>query len=410
MRRMILRASVLLLSVVMLSACGTVKKWFGKSDKPAEPDEPAALVAIENPITIEQIWGASLGDGEGDLWTRQAPVLAEGRIYASSTAGRVMAFDALTGKLLWSVKTKLPLGSGPGVGAGRLVLGSLEGDVIALDADSGAEIWRTKVSSEVITPPVVAQGYTVVRGNDGRVSGINLGDGKRVWIYDRGLPPLTTRGNAPPALARDAVVIGYADGMLVTIRIADGGTLWERAVATPDGRNELERMADIDGDIQVGLTDVFAHSIKGQVMAVDLSSGRPLWNRDITGYVGMALMGDKVITADANSVLYALDRGTGAGIWRQDALLNRGVSTPAAAGPYVVVGDAEGYLHWFDSATGAPVGRVRLGGGLRIPFLGAKPGPIRATPQVSPDGIVYAVNTEGMLAAYRVVGRGDNGE
>src|SRR3546814_10878890 len=115
MRRLILRASVLLLSVVMLSACGTVKKWFGKSDKPPEPDEPAALVNIENPITIEQIWGASLGAGEGDLWNRQAPVLAEGRIYASSTAGRVMAFDALTGNLLWSVKTQLPLSGCPGV-------------------------------------------------------------------------------------------------------------------------------------------------------------------------------------------------------------------------------------------------------------------------------------------------------
>lgn len=405
MRRFFLRASVLVLSVVLLSACGTVKKWFGKSDKAPEPDEPAALVDIENPITIERIWGVSLGDGEGNLWTRQAPVLAEGRIYASNIDGRVMAFDAMTGKQLWSTKTKLPLSGGPGVGAGRLVLGSLEGDVIALDADSGAEIWRTKVSSEVITAPVVSQGFTVVRGNDGRVFGINLGDGKRVWVFDRGLPALTTRGNAPPALARDAVVIGYADGMLVTLRITDGGTLWERAVATPDGRNELERMADIDGDIQVGLTDVFAHSIKGQVMAVDLSSGRPLWNRDITGYAGMALMGDKVITADGSGVLMALDRGTGAGLWRQDALLNRMVSTPAAAGPYVVAGDVEGYLHWFDAVTGAPVGRIHLGGGLRIPFLGKKPGPIRATPQVSPDGVVYVVNTEGTLGAYRVIGR-----
>lgn len=405
MRRFILRAAVLLLSAVLLSACGTVKKWFGKSDKPLGPDEPAALVKLENPITIERIWGVSLGDGEGDLWNRQAPVLAEGRIYASNLDGRVMAFDALTGKVLWSSKTKLPLSGGPGVGAGRLVLGSLEGDVIALDADSGAEIWRTKASAEVITAPVVAQGYTVVRGNDGRVFGISLGDGKRAWVFDRGLPPLTTRGNAPPALARDAVVIGYADGMLVTLRINDGSTLWERAVATPDGRNELERMADIDGDIQVGLTDVFAHSIKGQVMAVDLSSGRPLWNRDITGYAGMALMGDKVVTADGNGVLLALDRGTGAGLWRQDALLNRMVSTPAAAGPYVVVGDAEGYVHWFDAVTGAPVGRIHLGGGLRIPFLGKKPGPIRATPQVSPDGVVYVVNSEGTLGAYRVTGR-----
>src|SRR3546814_9535983 len=95
MRRLILRASVLLLSVVMLSACGTVKKWFGKSDKPPEPDEPAALVNIENPITIEQIWGASLGAGEGDLWNRQAPVLAEGRIYASKSEEHTSELQSL---------------------------------------------------------------------------------------------------------------------------------------------------------------------------------------------------------------------------------------------------------------------------------------------------------------------------
>lgn len=393
MRVAALRVLVVLLSIALISGCGSMRKLFGKS-KNAEPDEPAALVAIETPLKIEQVWSQSLGKGEGNLWNRQAPAVAEGRVYASDLKGRVSAFDAASGKSLWRVDTELALSGGPGVGAGRVVLGSLEGDVIALDADSGAEIWRAKVSSEVIAAPLVSQGFAVVRSNDGRVFGFSLGDGKRSWVFDRGLPPLTVRGNATPVAAHDGVVIGYEDGMVVTLRIADGSPVWEQAVANPDGRNELERLADVDGDIQVGLSEVFAQSVKGQVMAIDLASGRPLWNRDLRGYTGLALSGDKVVATDTSGVLTALDRSTGAGMWRQDALINRWITTPAAvAGAYVVVGDVEGYLHWFDATTGNPVGRVHVAGD-----------PIRATPQVSADGVVYAVTTDGKLAAYRVAG------
>lgn len=393
MRVVALRVLVLLLSITLVSGCGTMRKLFGKS-KNAEPDEPAALVALESPIKIQQMWSQSLGKGEEKLWDRQAPAVAEGRVYASDLKGRVHAFDAETGKQLWRVDTDLPLSGGPGVGAGRVVLGSLEGDVIALDADSGAEIWRAKVSSEVIAAPLVAQGFAVVRSNDGRVFGFSLGDGKRSWVFDRGLPPLTMRGNATPVQAHDGVVIGYEDGMVVTLRIADGTPVWEQAVATADGRNELERLADVDGDIQVGLSEVFAQSAKGQVMAMDVTNGHPLWNRDIRGYTGLALLGDKVVAADSTGVLTALDRATGAGMWRQDALINRWVTSPAAVSDtYVVVGDIEGYLHWFSAANGAAVGRVHVAGD-----------PIRATPQVSAEGVVYAVTTDGKLAAYRVVG------
>ncbi len=393
MRLVALRVLVLLVSVALVSGCGAIRNLFGKS-KNAEPDEPAALVVLESPITIKQMWSQSLGQGEGNLWNRQAPAVAEGRVYATDLKGRVSAFDAESGKQLWRVDTELSLSGGPGVGAGRVVLGGLEGDVVALDADSGAEIWRAKVSSEVIAAPLVAQGFAVVRSNDGRVFGFSLGDGKRSWVFDRGLPPLTIRGNATPVQAHDGVVVGYEDGMVVTLRIADGTPVWEQAVAPPDGRNELERLADVDGDIQVGLSEVFAQSAKGQVMAIDLATGRPLWNRDIRGYTGLALLGDKVVAADSSGVLMALDRATGAGMWRQDALINRWVTTPAAvSGTYVVVGDIEGYLHWFDAATGAAVGRVHVAGD-----------PIRATPQVSADGVVYAVTTDGKLAAFRVAG------
>lgn len=363
---------------------------FGKN-KSKEADAPTPLQKIDSARKVEVLWTRSLGGGEGKLWIRQAPALAEGRVYASNRSGRVFAFDALSGKLLWEVKTKLELTGGPGVGAGRLVLGSIDGDVLALNADNGAELWRTKVTSEVISRPLIAQGMAVVRSNDGRVYGLDLADGQRKWVYDRGLPPLTIRGNANPVAARDAVVLGFEDGTLITLRIIDGSEIWERQVAVPDGRTELERMADIDGDIQVGLNEVYAQSAKGEVMAIDLNNGQPLWIRDIKGYTGLSLLGDKVIAVDGNGLLLALDRNSGSGVWRQDALLHRWLSSPAATAQQVVVGDFEGYLHWFDGSTGAAVARTHVGGD-----------PIRATPQVSSDGVVYALTTDGKLGAYRL--------
>src|SRR3546814_8322929 len=92
------------------------------------------------------------------LGVRQAPAIADGRVYAAAVEGGVQAFDLQTGATLWTFDSDLALSGGPGVGDGLVVVGSLEGDVIALDAGTGAERWRAKVENEVIAAPAVGQG------------------------------------------------------------------------------------------------------------------------------------------------------------------------------------------------------------------------------------------------------------
>jgi outer membrane protein assembly factor BamB len=60
-------------------------------------------------------------------------------------------------------------------------------------------------------------------------------------------------------------------------------------------------------------------------------------------------------------------------------------------GEYGVVGDYDGYLHWFRTSTGELVGRTRL-----------DKSAVRGTPQVSADGTLYALSSEGKLAAFQV--------
>jgi outer membrane protein assembly factor BamB len=406
------RVLFLALAVAVLPACGTVSKikgMFGSDKSTGKLSEPAELTEIVPAVGVNRLWETDLGDGEGKTWLRLRPTFENGRVFAVDDGGNVRAIDATTGRTLWQshavdVKSERDwrnawlrktaeagLTSSPGVGNGVVVVGGRNGEVVAFEADSGAQRWSVKVTSEVLTAPLVTTERVIVRSNDGRVFGLDIADGSRDWVFDRGLPTLTLRGNSAPVAGHGLVYLGYEDGTVVALRQNDGLRAWEQLVAEPEGRTELDRVADIDGDLQVGADEIFAGSYHNQIMAISASTGRPLWTRDIATANGLALLSDKVLVADTAGNIWALDRSTGSEVWKQDALARRQLTTPVVHGDYGVVGDLEGYLHWFRLSTGEIVGRTRLGDE-----------PLRGTPQVSPEGILFALGTEGELAAYQL--------
>lgn len=374
------------LATLALSGCGIFKNKTNREN--IQP--PTELSDIAAAVQVRQLWSTSTGKGERRLGLRQAVAIADGRVYAADVEGRLMAVDQASGRELWEVDSELRLSGGPGVGEGTLVVGSLDGDVVAFNPDSGSERWRARVSSEVIAPPAVGRGLAIVRVNDGRTYAFSITDGSRRWVYDRGLPPLTLRGNAAPVVAGDRVILGYDNGTVSAVALADGAQLWEQTVAEPKGRNELDRMVDVDGEIVVSGSEVYVASFAGQILAMDLGSGRPLWNREMSVYAGLALSGDRLLVADKDATVWALDRRTGASLWRQDALAHRWLTAPALTEDHAVFADLEGYVHWLSLQDGSLQARERVGRK-----------PVRATPQIAADGAVYVRGTRGQLVAFR---------
>ena len=409
---MMRRLFVLVLVAAVASGCSSlskVKTLFGGGKVKA--DAPAELVKLSSPIAVTKLWSTSLGDGEGHSWLRLHPALESNRVYAVDDGGNVLAIDASTGKDLWSANAVAVTGkrskwlfwrhataengltSSPGVGNGLVVVGGRNGDVVAFGADNGDKRWSAKVTSEVLGAPLVLSDRVIVRSNDGRVFGLDPADGSRKWVFDRGLPTLTLRGLAPPVAANGVVFIGYDDGTVVALREQDGLRVWEQPVAEPDGRSELDRVADVDGELQLGLDTLYAVSYHNQMTAMDPGNGRPLWNRDVGSASGVAMTADKVVVADKDGNVWALDRNSGNSMWKQDALLRRQLTSPVIQGDYVVVGDLDGYLHWINLSDGRIVGRERI-----------QRAALRGTPQVSPDGVIFVETNEGKLAAYKLGG------
>lgn len=378
-------ATMVCLAVVTLSGCQYFK---GKTNRD-NVTPPAELVDFSPTVKLSQSWSASFGDGEGKLGLRQSPAAVDGRVFAASLDGELTAFDAQSGKQLWSVESELRWSGGPGVGEGTLVVGSLDGQVVAYNPDSGSERWRARASSEVISQPAIARGVVIVRSNDGRVFAFSSTTGERRWVYDRSIPALTLRGNARPIVDGNSVYLGYDSGTVVALDLNEGRVLWEQVISEGQGKTELERMVDIDGDMAASGSELYVATYRGKVTALDTGSGRPLWSRDMSVYGGVTLADDRLLVSDDAGTVWSLDRRTGASQWRQDGLAHRWLTTPAVVGNYVVVGDLKGYLHWLDLSTGEMAARTRL-----------DRDPIRASPRVL-DGVVYSASTDGKLAAYR---------
>jgi len=97
--------------------------------------------------------------------------------------GAVIAWDATTGKIVWSNNERFSAWSGTLVTASDLVFyGTLEGYMKALDAKTGKELWRFKTPSGIIGNPMTYIGpdgkqYIAILSGVGGWAGIGLAAG-----------------------------------------------------------------------------------------------------------------------------------------------------------------------------------------------------------------------------------------
>ena len=374
------------LAVALLSGCTTIKNVFDGRGKDHSKD-PTKLVQITPSVTVSKLWSASVGKGEEKLGVAQRPAIADGHVYAAAVEGGVSAFDLRSGQSLWRYASELPLTGGPGAGEGLVVVGSLEGDVIALDAATGTEKWTSKVANEVLVAPAVGGGMVFVHSNDGRVTALDAATGERRWFYSADVPALTVRGSGAITIGPGILLVGNDNGTLTALSMTDGGVVWTTPVAQPEGRSELDRMADVDGAAVLDNTTLYATSYKNHTVAIDGPSGQLMWDRENGGPRGLGVSNSAVVVTDPTGKVWGIDKNSGSSLWQQGGLAYRSTSAPTVQGDYAVVGDMEGVLHWLRLNDGAFAARSNLGGA------------IIGQPAVA-DGILVVQTIEGQLAAF----------
>ena len=397
---------VLLLWVVInLTGCSAVQTAkdsvhrfaYGLMGGKDNATPPKKLTDYEPAVVIDILWEKQVGAGVDDQALGLAPAVSDDLIYSAGSQGVVEALSLQFGTVAWLRETSFPISAGIALGRDNLFFGTSDAQVVALNRDNGVTAWVAQVTSEVLASPVVSEGLVVVRTIDGKVIAFDEISGKQRWIFERSVPALSIRGNGQPVIDSGRVFIGFADGRMVALQLQSGKNLWDASLAIPSGRTQIERLVDLDTDPIIIDDVIYIASYQGGTSAVLTIDGDLIWaNEDVSSYSGISHDWRYLYLSDTESNVWQLDQRTGGSLWKQSDLHMRRLTAPAVYQDYVLVGDFEGYVHWFSSDDGRQLGRIQ-----------ATDEAIIAAPQIK-NNIVYVYGSGGSVVALKAYPVGVN--
>jgi outer membrane protein assembly factor BamB len=112
---------------------------------------------------------------------RGSLVLADGKLFAGSSDGKIYAFDSKSGEARWSYDYGAAFNCQPVVSHSRVYVGSEDGNLLVLDEETGKLLWHYRTKGPVRGP--VANGHDVVYfgSGDGYVYAVSTTSGRLNW-------------------------------------------------------------------------------------------------------------------------------------------------------------------------------------------------------------------------------------
>ena len=371
---------LIIISLLFVSSCSKNKK--------EEKYEPIKMTDVTQQGRFKILWSKEFEDGDKAYGFQLIPFFDKKDIYVAGQDGRVSKIVAESGVQDWSIELGKEISAGPGVGNNILVVGTPEGQIIALDKNSGTQLWDVRISSEILSPPIVDNNTVIARAQDGRVYSLNAETGKRNWLFDTNIPNLTLRGNSKPVVKAGRVYIGFDNGKVAAIKQESGEVIWSQNVIDTEGKTELARIVDIDGDMALIASDLYLSSAIGKTISVATESGRVMWEKDIGSAKGVTASRNNLYILDLESNIHALNRTSGTEEWKTTAFKYRKSTRPIFYLGDVMFGDYDGYIHVLDGENGKVLARARMG---KSEFY---------SHPVSNGSMVVAYNKDGTLTAF----------
>ncbi len=283
---------------------------------------PAHVVGNVAVGEMQRVWRRSIGEGGGYRQKITAtPVIAGGVVFTMDSDGSVSAFDAATGSRHWNTDTQgekdrsTNVGGGIAVAGGTLYATTGRGEALALDVSNGKIKWRASIGVPARSAPTVVEGQLFLSTIDERLLALSTSDGKQIWSYQASAAATIVLGEPAPAFSDGLVVAGFGSGDLVALR-ADTGTLaWSDNLAGGRGRASLSDLSAIRALPVIVDSVVFAIGVGGLFVAIDLRSGRRIWEREASGQNTPCVTGDWIFVLTVDQQLACLSRAEGRIRW-----------------------------------------------------------------------------------------------
>jgi alcohol dehydrogenase (cytochrome c)/quinohemoprotein ethanol dehydrogenase len=234
-----------MMAAPMAQAAGVARdtgdQWLSVGRTPDEQRfSPLTRINAETVGKLGLAWYADFDTNRGQEAT---PLAIDGVLYLSTAWSKVKAYDARTGKLLWAYDPKVPgefAGRGccdvvnRGVAAwdGKIYVATYDGRLVALDAKTGAVVWSvlTLDHDKPVTStgaPRIVRGRVIIGnagaefGVRGYISAFDAKTGKPLWRF------YTVPGNPAEPAEQPIMKIAAKTWNGNWWDLGGGGTVWD---------------------------------------------------------------------------------------------------------------------------------------------------------------------------------------
>jgi alcohol dehydrogenase (cytochrome c) len=237
---------------------------------------PLRQINRRNIDELRPVWAYTMRDNSRWVMT---PIVANGLMYVSEGSGRVVAFDAVTGELVWThVRTfpqdinrseAYPRHRGVSIYGDVIYFGTADSFLVALDARTGAKLWEVQTGDYTTGeghahPPLIADGKVFIgtSGGDfaarGKFEAYDAANGTRLWTFytapragEPGFETWTDNGQWPPLGAAAWNTASY-DAELNLVYFSTGQpTPWTTASRGPGDSLYSNTLLALDADTGV---------------------------------------------------------------------------------------------------------------------------------------------------------------
>ena len=248
------------------------------------------------------------------------PLVANGIVYTLGTSAVLSAFDEATGALKWRKDwskeidtSKMFTGTAmsPIIDSGVLVVHVGDdgaGAFHAFDPATGAEKWTLAGHGPGYASPIVASfGDTrqLITMTDKAVVGIAVADGKELWQVP--FPDEWNENIVTPVVSGEVLIVSGIRKGTFGYRIARTGTAFAATQVWHNGDMPMYMSSPV---VDAGIVYGFSNRRKGQLFALDATSGRVRWATEgrTSANVALQIAGPNLVVLTTDGDLIVVKR------------------------------------------------------------------------------------------------------
>lgn len=164
-----------------------------------------------------------------ELWRelvgpRAEIIVGDGLAFIGTYAGRLYAWDAVTGAQRWVVDTRGAIGHSPAWNDGRIFVGSMDRMLYAIGTSDGRVRWKFEAADGIWVSPAVHQGLVLFGDRGGVFHAVAAVDGREAWRFQTGDRILSSA-----SVSEDGgrVIFASEDMHVYCLGARDGRLIWK---------------------------------------------------------------------------------------------------------------------------------------------------------------------------------------